>query len=77
MHRQRNKLSPRQRLLMKFRINSYCLCDHCTRCGCGDWERHHSDVKYTTPAVLRPFDEVRHHFEKLTHRIKSLWSLYA
>lgn len=66
MHRQR-KLSLRQRFLMRFHINSYCLCDHCTRCGCGKWEEHHSHIKYTTPAVLRPFDETR-------YVIQSLWS---
>jgi hypothetical protein len=66
MHRQR-KLSLRQRILMKFSKEHYCLCNHCTRCGCGNWEKHHSDIKYITPAFLRPFDDLR-------YVIESLWS---
>lgn len=65
-HRQR-KLSLRQRFLLRFSNEHYCMCDNCIKCGCGSWKEHHSDRKYITLNTLRPFDEIR-------HVIKSLWS---
>lgn len=66
MHR-KPTLSLRVRIMMKLGLVKYCRCN---RCYGGEWQKNHSDIKYITPNVLRPFDDTRHYFEQLTQSFK-------
>jgi hypothetical protein len=63
MHRQR-KLSLREQIMLKLGLVRYCRCNYCNG---GKWKQYHSDKKYVTPNLLRPFDETR-------YVTRSLWS---
>ncbi|GGM52794.1 hypothetical protein ACFFX1_55350 [Dactylosporangium sucinum] len=31
--------------------DTYCVCPDCLRCGCGVWERHHTNLGDITPVT--------------------------